>query len=317
MEDLDIVALPRSVSTSWDANVALQRDKQRDYCIRHYTGHAPRKEVVKVPFRKPDTNEVYDVFVYKEGDIVSQDIIASGSYEPGLLKELGAAMHKASKHLGVEKQDLYFMDIGGNIGTHTLYMQSLGYPGITFEPMPTNEELIRSSLCANDPDHRVTLFTKGLSDETNICEVFNPAGNKGDGVVSCPGTGSEKAGMSTDDFILSGRLEVTTLDILMGSEVRQAPFPVGALKMDVEGFELKVTRGAKEFLSHAKIPFIVMETWNLRPDDLKELMVFFKDLGYKISKHSFFPGFQDDLGHVQGVESGIKDLFFVHKDVSL
>ena len=268
-----------------------------------------------MPFRKPETNEVYDLFVYKEGDIVSQDIISSGSYEPHLLKELSAAMRKAGEHLGVEKQDLHFMDIGGNIGTHTLYMELLGYPGIVFEPMPANEELLRSSLCANDPDYHVTLFTKGLSDETNLCNVYNPAGNKGDGVVSCPN--SEKAGMSIDEFILSGRLEVTTLDDLLGPEVRQAPFPVGALKVDVEGFELKVTRGAREFLSHAKIPFIVMETWNLRQDDLEELMDFFKDLGYKISKQSFFSGFQDNLGHVSGVESGIKDLFFVHQDVNL
>lgn len=36
--------------------------------------------------------------------------------------------------------------------------------------------------------------------------------------------------------------------------------PIGVLKMDVEGFELKVIPGGRRFLAEAKIPFIVMET---------------------------------------------------------
>lgn len=166
-------------SSSWDATLALQREKQRDYCVRQYTGHAPREDIFKVVFQQPSTNEGYDFFVYKEGDIVSQDIITSGSYEPQLLLELGVAMQKAALYYGKGKQELYFLDIGGNIGTHTMYMRSLGYSGIVFEPMPANEDLIRSTLCANDPNHRITLFTKGLSDETKICDVYSPPRNKG------------------------------------------------------------------------------------------------------------------------------------------
>ena len=37
--------------------------------------------------------------------------------------------------------------------------------------------------------------------------------------------------------------------------------PVGLMKMDVEGFELKVVLGGKHFFAAAKIPFIVMESW--------------------------------------------------------
>ena len=166
-------------------------------------------------------------------------------------------MEKASEYLDVARENMYFMDIGGNIGTHTVYLQSLGYHGLTFEPMPANEDLIRSNLCANDPNQLVTLFSKGLSNVAGICNVYTPLGNTGDGVVGCSNSAegierSDKAGMDTSEYILRGRLEVTTLDAFMYAGDVIAPhvhLPVGVLKMDVEGFELKVVLGGKKIFA--------------------------------------------------------------------
>lgn len=302
------------VGGSWGMATAMAREFQREYCIRQYVDEGRRDDMLKVTFQAPGTHISYDFFTYREGDRVSNNIQAMGSYESGLLEEMKRGMEKASEYLDVAPENLYFIDIGGNIGTHTLYLQSLGYHGLTFEPMPANEDLIRSNLCANDPYQLVTLFTKGLSDVAGICNVYTPLGNTGDGVVGCSNSaeeteGSDKAGMDTSKYILRGRLEVTTLDTFMYGGKTGVPsiqLPLGLMKMDVEGFELKVVLGGKKFFAAAKIPFIVLESWNLRKEDLEDLMSFFRSLGYKMSTEGFFTGLSEAPRH----EGVIKDLFF-------
>jgi hypothetical protein len=136
-------------------------------------------------------------------------------------------------------------------------------------------------------------FHAGLSDETKVCGVYTPPGNKGDGIVSCPG--DRKMGMATDDYTLTGRIEVSRLDDLIWQETAEVPIPIGVLKMDVEDFELKVILGGIEFFTNAKIPFIAMEGWNLRHDDLLNVTALFRSLGYKLSLTSFFSDFCDTI----------------------
>ena len=298
----------------WNMATGVAREIQRDYCIRRYTGDPPRDDILKVNFHAPASEVGYDFFIYKEGDDVSHFIRNTVSYEGALLAELQLGMEKASEYLNIAHKNLYFMDIGGNIGTHTVYLQSLGYHGLTFEPMLANEDLIRSNLCANDIEHRVTLFTKGLSDSAGVCNVYTPPGNTGDGIVDCSNGDkgsieSQKNGLETDGFLPKGRLEVTTPDAFMYAGDIMAPhvhLPVGVLKMDVEGFELKVVLGGKKFFATARIPYIVMEIWGLRQNDLEELMAFFRSLGYKLSIEGFFTGMSEDPRD----GSRIQDLYF-------
>jgi len=287
--------------------------------------------VAKVQFLKPgaDGKETYDFYLYKDGDIVSTDIQNSGSYEPQLMLELAAAMDQAAKLLNQEKPHLQFWDIGANLGTHILYMSMLGYHGVAFEPMPANVKLLRSNLCANDPyQERVSLLTLGLSDKPATCEVYVPPGNKGDGVLSCPAAedGTDKQGISTDTYLPIGHVHVVCLDDLLfagsdqGTESNGWPVTasIGALKMDVEGFEAKVVGGGRRFFMTANIPFVVMEIWNVRDGDLREMLAFFGSLGYQMSTDGFFRGMSklssnkdliDLTKRYEGLEYGWKDIF--------
>jgi hypothetical protein len=106
------------VAGSWSMTAAMAREFQREYCIRHYMDENRRDDMLKVVFRAPGTRISYDFFIYKEGDIVSNDIQAMGSYEGGLLEEMKRGM--PSKYFDVVREKVYFIDTGGNIGTHTL-----------------------------------------------------------------------------------------------------------------------------------------------------------------------------------------------------
>lgn len=205
--------------------------------------------------------------------------------------DLVKAMQKASKFLGVAKEDLHFMDIGGNMGVHTTYVRAAGYPTVTFEPLPNNEDLIRSNLCSNDPDQRGILFTRALGSEPMVCDMYSALPdayipNKGNGIVSCDGTvPSHFDGKVT----FRGKMEVVRLDdvIVCDDESSQLPFTFGALKLDAEGFEAKVIDGGSNFFKQAKIPFIVFEIAIMTADDKARVLGYFEDLGYKASSKSF------------------------------
>lgn len=74
-----------------------------------------------------------------------------------MMVNLVDAMKRAQEWYGLSSpSDLYFLDIGGDIGSFTLYVSSEGYNTIVFEPMLQNEQVLRSTLCLNKLTDRVT-----------------------------------------------------------------------------------------------------------------------------------------------------------------
>ena len=51
--------------------------------------------------------------------------------------------HKLQPH------EVYFLDIGANIGIYTLSIAAHGFQVVAFEPMVTNQQVLQLSLCAN------------------------------------------------------------------------------------------------------------------------------------------------------------------------
>ena len=72
-----------------------------------------------------------------------------------------------------------------------------------------------------------------------------------------------------------------------------------------KGSSSKSFWAGKKLFAAAKIPFIVMGSWNLPKEDLEELLLFPRSLGYKMSSQGFFAGLSEAPRH-KGV---IKDLF--------
>ncbi len=62
---------------------------------------------------------------------------------------------------GLAPKDVYFVDVGGNIGTFSLSVAAHGFSVLTFEAMFANAQTIRHSICANPGmEERVTLVNK-------------------------------------------------------------------------------------------------------------------------------------------------------------
>lgn len=156
---------------------------------------------------------------------------------------------------------------------------------------------------------RVTLFTKGLGAVAGVCKKYSsPTYNQGNGVVSCDGSIPQH-----DDGLVTfkGQMEIVPLDDLWRCDEKndgyknskgnrnsqrgdveprfQLPqLPIGAMKMDVEGFEPEVVAGAKHFLPNSRIPYIVLEVGRMRPIKRQQVLAFFYSLGYEVAVEGFF-----------------------------
>jgi FkbM family methyltransferase len=299
----------------WTISAGTQKQVQHDYCIRHFTGEAPAADLVKTKLQGPDQDRM-DFVVYGGKDIVSGAIQSNGHWEFHLSTALVTALTTVAEERGLPPSQVHLLDIGGNVGAHTVYAQAAGFPVVAFEPLPQNEPIIQTNLCFNDPDEeRVTLFTVGLGSEPTKCKQYSaPNYNRGNGVVSCNGSVPQHA---DGHLTYRGQMEVVRLDDVLlpcngGTELPPG-MVFGAMKMDVEGFEPHVLEGGRAFLTKAQIPFIVFEIGRMSEEQRKGVLKFFYGLGYKASTQGVFKGLgrPKDLPGVEDVhlvlqEDGVK-----------
>lgn len=141
---------------------------QKDYCVRHFDKdkEVPGFQKAKL---KGFSGQELPIYGYAENDIVSDHVKDGGKWETHMMEDIVEAMKKAQSLYQVSSpSDLHFLDIGGNIGSVTLYVAGEGYKAIVFEPMLSNEIALRNTLCANDLTERVTYFPRGLGGNNTV-----------------------------------------------------------------------------------------------------------------------------------------------------
>lgn len=145
------------------------------------------------------------------------------------------------------KEGMTFVDVGANVGYYTLLAASLvGRNGhvIAFEPSPYAFSKLTETVCTNNIP-QVYAVCAGLSDEDCERQLFIPkrSGNHTPTMVSNAG----------------GRPLCVTVWKLDDYLDEHAIDHVDFMKIDVEGFEPNVIRGAKKYLEHRKIHAILCE----------------------------------------------------------
>jgi FkbM family methyltransferase len=168
---------------------------------------------------------------------VSASIAINGVWEPHISKLIMDSM----KPGGV------FVDIGANIGWHSKIVQNAGYDIIAFEPEPENYNILKEN-CTKIGS---TLHTVALGDKTETLLIERNSINYGDSFISDTGTTS---------------VTVVRLDDLIDQETIAK---ISVVKMDVQGFETRVIKGATDFfnsLSKGTTIIIEVSPWNKNCD---------------------------------------------------
>ncbi|RAK52001.1 FkbM family methyltransferase [Phenylobacterium deserti] len=186
------------------------------------------------------------------------------------------------------KPGMTVVEIGANIGTHTVPMAKACAPGrlYAFEPQQRVFQVLCGNLALNDV-RNVLAYPEGCGEESGYATVppiaYEQANNFG--------------GISLSTDASRGvRVRITPLDEL---DLRK----LDVLKIDVEGFEPKVLRGARETILRCR-PVIYIE--NDRLEQAHEVIQLIDRMGYQMYWHRpplFDP--QNYRGHTENVFGGV------------
>jgi FkbM family methyltransferase len=185
--------------------------------------------------------------------VVGRTIRASGSFQEA---EVSQAI-EILKDLGRSCSYKTFVDIGANIGSHSLFALKNGFENaICFEPTPGNFRLLRVNQILNEVDRHCRNYQLALSDQEGEVSMHASPDNHGDIRIQSAGT----AGNSLHDEAewASFQVQARRLDTVL-EEAGVAQGDISLIWIDTQGHEAKVLSGAQGTLA-AGAP-VVLEFW--------------------------------------------------------
>ncbi|MCG6658048.1 FkbM family methyltransferase [Halomonas campisalis] len=184
---------------------------------------------------------------YIQGKIAS----AKEPYELDMLRDMASRL---------EKGDLV-LDVGANIGNHSLYLASIvGCRVEAFEPNQNLCEALQASIALNALEERVVVHQVGVSEAQGFAHFDHDHVD-----ASNLGGQSLEVSQSPDEITL---VSLDQLDL---------PAPLRMIKIDVEGMELQVLRGAKNLIERDR-PILYVE--GKTENDFSSINNLLKELGY-------------------------------------
>ncbi|MGE0590162.1 MAG: FkbM family methyltransferase [Cyclobacteriaceae bacterium] len=218
---------------------------------------------------------------------------AIGNYYFGLLEPHD--MHFALRFL---RPTDFFIDVGANIGSYTVLLASnCKVRCISFEPVPSTFHSLRKNVVINGLEDSVECFNLGLASICSHLKFTSHLDGRNHAVMGEQGN---------DEGLIT--VEVRPLDEVVNGNPTM-------MKIDVEGFELEVLRGAERMLQSEQLKVIIIEIngmekrYEASHDDVD---LFLRSFGF----HPFYyNGYKQSLMERKDYESHntlyTKDLDFV------
>jgi len=181
-----------------------------------------------------------------------------------------------------------FVDVGANIGVYSVIAALKGARVLCFEPNRDARAMLAANLALNDVEDRVQVLSCALADFSGSARF-------------------------TTDLESSNRLEIdgnangALIEVREFDELAEAKAPVTLMKIDAEGFDEAVLRGAKRMLERER-PVLIVETWA----GARSIRQFLGTLGYEFFLYEdglcpVPPDFERDANlvaiHINRVES--------------
>ncbi len=202
-------------------------------------------------------------------DFLEWMIFFYGYHEPGLTRQIQR----------IFQPGFVAFDVGANVGSHSLIMSDrAGKDGKIFavEPNPVAAQRLRENIALNQLDNIVVL-SSAFSDTPGEKKLFVPV----------EGTSNRGVASLYPENVNYQRVEVPVEVITMDEVVRERGLSrLDFIKIDTEGNELKVLRGARNCIAKYR-PLIVFEydlrSWSNSATDFAVAKEYFSGLNYSLS----------------------------------
>lgn len=176
---------------------------------------------------------------------LERQLFIHGTYEEGTLKIMNYIL----------KDNSVFMDIGSNIGLMSLHAaQIMSGSGkvLSFEPLSSTYDILRQNIKLNNfvNIEAVNIAIGSINGSVNIYD--NIAINRGSASLLKPNHTESR-----------NQIRIKSIDKYI--EEHQISSNIDCIKIDVEGWELEVLKGAKKTLSGPNAPICIVECSTLHP----------------------------------------------------
>jgi FkbM family methyltransferase len=195
---------------------------------------------------------------------VGQGLLKHGAWQRD---DFETALRLIIKHYG--RVSGAFIDVGANIGTHSVYAALTGHFDrvIAIEPEPRNASMMRDNFSLNELSVPYDIVRKAVGNRTGItCLNLNPGDTGMHSVVDAPGDQTIDVELDTLPNILNG----------LGARPNQTGF----IWMDVEGYEFNVFR-SMDVLFENRIPIFFEYGRSAIADERDYWASKFRSFGYR------------------------------------
>jgi len=175
--------------------------------------------------------------------------------------------------IGKTISESYVLDLGSNIGNHSLYfLNECNALGVyCFEPIKDTFRILSKNIQINGLSHRATLYNVGVASSNSSANVqFYTRRN---------------IGATTLELSDKGKIQIVSIDSLGIAK------KIGMVKIDVEGFELQALKGMLNLLKR-DMPYLTIEIRNENHDEAVRIL---EEIGYNHVKLDSLADYSDYL----------------------
>ena len=144
------------------------------------------------------------------------------------------------------KDSTITFDVGANIGITSVWLARNSVQVYAFEPEENNVDRLKEQIKLNKIDN-ISIIQSVVSEKENKTAILNIFDSYGHHSLSP---------YHVSDKINEIKVQNTTIDIFCKNNFINK---IDCLKIDVEGFELEVLKGASKMLKHKQIKLIILE----------------------------------------------------------
>ena len=156
-----------------------------------------------------------------------------------------------------EKENLFFWDIGANIGLYSIY-NSLKHPKsttIAFEPSSSNLRVLTRNIYINNLEKNIKVIPNPLTNKKNIFQEMKEGRFVEGGALNSFG---EKFDFEGKEFKPNMKYNLlgTTINYFLENSILDIP---DYIKIDVDGIEHLILEGGDKFLNNKKVKSLSIE----------------------------------------------------------
>lgn len=188
-----------------------------------------------------------------------------------------------------EKEILYYMsfkgnifiDIGAHLGKYSLFLTDYFQNIIAIEAAPNIFSYLVRNIELNKLRDKIIPLNYAILHEDNVSVVLKLAGdNTGSNTLVDINSDSR---FKNIEYSQTVKVRGITLDTLIIEKLKICPKDIDLIKIDVEGAEHMVLKGAKRILTEGS-PRIIIEIWPTPSTKARECKNMLSELGYSIKK---------------------------------